>query len=100
MKKVKMVYIEWMDAYSNSGWFSYDRFKSHFLDPANDVYVNSCGFLLRRTKKCVIFAGTWQPSRGGCVDEQFCDIHKIPNTWIRKFKVLGYSKEAECPKSR
>ena len=85
---MKIVYFEWKDAYGNGGWFNQNELKKCVLD--SDIWTSTVGFLIRKTKKELIVCTTWQPeSEVDLVEERFCNIHKIPMTWIRNYMVLG-----------
>lgn len=84
---MKIVSFEWKDAFGNGGWFNRDEAKSLIEDV--DLWTYSVGYLIKKTKRELIICTTWQP-QNSChrMTEKFCNIHKIPLTWIRKYKVL------------
>lgn len=85
MSKHKLVYIEWEDATSRSGW--------HLNEEVDDWikgrgwFVNHVGWVIRETKKYIVLAGS-QVEKDGHGDEQWGNLQKIPKTWIRKRKIL------------
>ncbi|MDD5417151.1 MAG: hypothetical protein PHU12_04210 [Candidatus Aenigmarchaeota archaeon] len=89
---MKIVSFEWKDAFGNSGWFDQDETKKVIEDV--DLWVYSTGFLLKKTKRELIICTTWQPAdETHRIPEKFCNIHKIPWTWIRNYRVLGHRGE-------
>lgn len=88
---MKIVCFEWKDAFGNGGWFDRAELKSVVEDV--DLWSHTTGFLIKKTKRELIVCTTWQP-KNGChrMTEKFCNIHKIPMTWIRNYRVLGHSK--------
>jgi hypothetical protein len=85
--KIPIIYLEWIDAYGNSRWFS----KTEFLQFMNDeCWMKEVGFLIKETDKYLIFAQRFSGYKLEQNDQQYGSIHKIPKTWIRKKRILGY----------
>jgi hypothetical protein len=82
---MKIVYVEWVDAFANSGWFNASKLKTCIEN--DNVWIKESGFVLRETKHHLILCTGWQ-IRGDYTEEQWCNVHKIPKTWIRKRKIL------------
>ena len=53
----------------------------------DNIWIKEAGFLLRETKHHLILCSGWQ-IEGVHTEEQWCNVHKIPKTWIRKRKTL------------
>ena len=51
---MKVVYLEWNDAFCNTEWMSIDYMKEVVFD--HDMIVRQAGFLVKETKKFVVFA--------------------------------------------
>jgi hypothetical protein len=85
---MKIVYFEWKDAFGNGGWFNPDELKAVVEDV--DLWCHTTGFLIKKTKKFLMICTTWQPDNSPHrVVEKFCNIHKIPMSWIRNYTILG-----------
>ncbi len=85
-KVMPIVYVEWIDAHSNSGWMDekeIDEFAS------GDWWCSCVGFLVRRTKKEITIALRYEPKSAMHDEEQWGCLQRIPTTWIRKWRVLG-----------
>jgi hypothetical protein len=88
---MKIVSFEWKDAFGNGGWFSRDELKAVVLDCS--LWTRTAGFLIKRTRRELVICTTWQPANEGHrLSEKFCNVHKIPWTWIRNYRVLGEVK--------
>jgi hypothetical protein len=88
---MKIVSFEWKDAFGNGGWFDRDELKRVVED--TELWVHTVGFLVKRTQRELIVCTTWQPGNDAHrVQEKFCNLHKIPMTWIRNYRVLGNSR--------
>jgi hypothetical protein len=85
---MKIVSFEWKDAYGNGGWFNREELKAVIDDV--DMWTHTVGFLIKKTKREIIVCTTWQP-KNEChrMEEKFCNIHKIPTSWVRNYIVLG-----------
>ena len=83
--KVKIIYLEWHDAFCNPSWLDRNVMKDAVCD--YEAIVRQSGFLIEETKKYIIVAGSWKPAHK-YGDEEFSGIHKIPKTWIRNRKTL------------
>ena len=82
---MKIIYLEWNDAFCNAKWMTRNQMNEVVCD--FDLVVRQAGFLVKETKKFLVFAGAWKPENK-YDDEQFTDVHKIPKTWIRNRKTL------------
>lgn len=83
---MKLIYLEWEDAVSNARWFSKKELE-WFVEDADAWLVREAGWLISETKRYIIIATSYKPA-DEYTDEQFCNLHKIPKTWIRKRKTL------------
>ena len=86
---MKLIYLEWADALTNSRWFTVNEAKQ--WGETSDWIVREAGWLIKETKEYIVIAEGWMP-QDHWTDEQFVNLHKIPKTWIRKRKVLLISK--------
>lgn len=82
MKIGPLVYVEWVDASSNSGWFTYDQAEKWIEQP--NWLVKQVGWIIRETKRHLILAGRLEVD--DC--ELIGQLQKIPKTWIIKRKKL------------
>ena len=78
---MKLIYIEWHDAFCNTGWCTTDEIKKTI--ESNETWIKEVGWLLKETKTQIIIAARWS-LEDACSNEQFGLIQKIPKTWIRK----------------
>ena len=83
MKKFnkKLVYIEWGDAISNTGWMS-EKEAIEWAD-SSDWIVKNVGWILKENKDYILLASKF--SEGS---EEYGLLHKIPKTWIKVRKVI------------
>lgn len=88
-KRYPIVALQWVDAHSNSGWFTEDQIETQ----ANtDWYCTDVGIVLRETPKVILFAQRFSPVFDDDI-RQWGSLHRIPTTWVRKRTVLGYIDE-------
>ena len=90
--EMKIIYIEWADAISNSKWFT----SSEALAWGEKTYwiIKEAGWLVKETPKYILIASGWSPENEQA-DEQFVGLHKIPKTWIIKRTVLLDTKKVK-----
>jgi hypothetical protein len=87
---MKIVSFEWKDAFGNSGWFNRDELKQVVEDTT--LWAHTAGFLVKKTKHELIVCTTWMPeNEGHHVPDKVCNVHKIPWTWVRNYRVIGNS---------
>lgn len=75
--KSKLIYIEWCDAISNTGWMSLDEVLKWGNDEA--WIVKNVGWLLKETREYLLLAAKYSDG-----SEEYGLLHKIPKTWIKK----------------
>lgn len=80
--KLKPVYLEWLDACSNTnGWMTLSEAKRWCEE--NKWYVQQLGFIIYENKKEIAIVGEAEPGdRKHLMTVGL--IQKIPKTWIRK----------------
>lgn len=76
-----LIYIEWGDAISNTGWMSVEEAKrwgkeQHWL-------VKNIGWLLKETKDYILLAAKYSDE-----NQDYGLLHKIPKTWIKTRQVV------------
>jgi hypothetical protein len=86
--RTPIVYIEWVDAHNNVGWFHLGEAEKWAA--GGDWWCQDVGFLIRETPRFLVFAQRHEPEGHANGDEQWGALHRIPKTWIRNKKVLGY----------
>jgi hypothetical protein len=84
-RPLRVVYLEWEDASSRSGWMNIDDVEEYLR---GQHLVRHVGYLLSDTGRTVLIAGSWTPE-DEWTTEQFGNITRIPKTWIRQRVVLG-----------
>lgn len=89
MRRIPIVYIQWVDAHGNTGWFSIPEMENW---TQSDWYTDSVGFIVKETEKMIILAERHEPTGHANGEEQWGGLHKIPKTWIRNRRLLGYLK--------
>ncbi len=89
MKLIPIIYIQWMDAHNNTGWFTDDDVDDW---AKGDWYCNDVGYLIRETKRFLVFAQRHEPDGHANGQEQWGGLHRIPKTWVRSRRILGYLK--------
>lgn len=82
-----IIYIQWIDAHNNSGWFTDSEVDDW---SKGDWYCDDVGYLIRKTKRMFIIAQRHEPNGHANGDEQWGGLHRIPKTWVRSRKILGY----------
>jgi len=93
--RLKIVMFRWKDAYTAGGWHDRDDMKRLVEDV--DLWMWTSGILLKKTKRETIVCTTYQPDNSiHRTEERFCAIHKIPNTWIKDYKVIGHVPRSSC----
>ena len=81
---MKLIYLEWVDAHSNASWFTESQV-NEWVDC--DWTIKEAGWLIKETKEYLVFATSWKPD-DEFTEAQYCNLHKIPKTWIRYRKEL------------
>lgn len=86
MNKLKLVYIEWNDAFSSGSWHN----KTELNKFANDVcLIKQIGWLYKETKTHIVLISRisfYIPD-----DEkgtEYGQLQNIPKTWIKKRKTI------------
>ena len=77
---MKLIYIEWHDAFAQGGWMTkkeLDEWKE------GEWIVREVGWVIEETETQIILAARYSPPDGADV-EQYGLLQKIPKTWIRK----------------
>jgi hypothetical protein len=89
-KKIKLYYIEWIDAYSDSGtgWRTIKEI-DEWLEKWDDFYVRQCGWIIRETKHAIILASEYHPNHQDDSEPEYSLIQKIPRTWIKVKKEIN-----------
>ena len=84
---MKLVYIKWQDAVSNSGWFSENE-TGQWTETDNFCIVEQVGWVFKETPKyiCLIGRITLNVPTYDCV--KYGMLQKIPKTWILKRRTL------------
>jgi len=79
--KLKLVYIEWGDAISNTGWMN----KEDILKwgENNTWLVKNIGWVIKETKLYILLASKYSEETN-----EYGLIHKIPRTWIKVMKTI------------
>lgn len=91
LKKLKLVYVEWVDATSGpTGWMYLKDIQDWSKQAC--MTVCECGFVIEETKKILVMVSRWSPSSKNS-DDGFNTPIKIPKPWILKMEVL---KEFDC----
>ena len=84
---MKLIYIEWEDAVSQSGWHSKKDMEEWVSD--DNICVKEVGWLYKETKKYIVLVGRLSPYKDhNKTDMDYGLLQKIPKTWIRKRKNL------------
>ena len=84
-----IIFLRWIDAHSNAGWYS-DKAAREWGE--GDWYCEDVGFLIKETEKHITFAQRHEPNGRANGEEQWGGLHKIPKTWVKGRRVLGYMK--------
>ena len=83
---MKLIYIEWSDAVSNASWFTKTDMEA-WVERASEWMIKEAGWVIHEDKHNLIIATSYKPA-DEYTEEQYCNLHKIPKTWIRKRKTL------------
>ena len=78
---MKLIYIEWHDAFSHTGWM--DKNNVEKIADHEEYIVKQVGWLFKETKREIVLVSQYKPEDVRD-DELFGSIQKIPKTWIRK----------------
>ena len=80
---MKLIYLEWEDSIAalEEGWLQ----PQQALDWAKntDCIVKQIGWLIQEDKKYITIAGAMYDATN-FTNQHFCNLQKIPMTWIRK----------------
>ena len=84
---MKLVYIEWQDACSNSAWFHLEEARKwHDYHPK--FIVRNIGWIMKEDKKGITLASRWNADNHNSADGRYGLLQYIPKTWIIKRKTL------------
>jgi hypothetical protein len=84
---MKLVYIEWEDAISQSGWHDEDEIKE--WTEKDNITVKEVGWIYKENKTHIVLVSRLhQEVYNGKISNGYGLLQKIPKTWIRKMKVL------------
>ena len=76
-KKIKGIYVEWLDATTKSGW--------HETSDCGLLKCHTLGFLMDETDDFITVAATHVPDDSGMISS-----NTIPKVWITKRKRIKY----------
>jgi len=82
MKIGPLIYIEWVDAATNSGWFTHEETRE-WINKDNWL-VRQVGWILEENEKHIILAGRIEIDDTSLLG-QLC---KIPKPWIVRRKII------------
>ena len=92
-KLIPIVYIQWVDAHTNTAWFENEGLDKWIA--LEDWYCNDVGYLVKEDERVLVFAQHHVPEGHANGDEQWGGLHRIPKTWLRNRKVLGYLRRED-----
>ena len=81
MEDRQLVYIEWHDAFCNTGWLSREDVENAIGN--GEEIVRQVGWIYKETKREIILVSRYTPKKA-YTGENFGLVQKIPKTWIRK----------------
>jgi hypothetical protein len=84
-----LVYLEWDDAGTHAGWLTPAEAHEYGDTPH---MIQQVGFIVRETRRYLLIAGSRLPENAWHV-EKVGDVTRIPKTWIRVRRVLGWADE-------
>ena len=87
---MKLIYLEWADAHVIAGWSNAEETKDWCKNA--DWYIKTAGWLVEETKEHIVIAEDWKVG-DDYTEEQFCNLHKIPKTWVKNRKNLKWRKK-------
>ena len=101
MKKLKnplkypLVYIEWEDAISNSGWFDQEEFDDWKNNKG--FIVHEVGWIIEENKTYIVLASRYHPQDNDKYGStsKWGMLQKIPKTWIKKHILLSANRNGE-----
>lgn len=82
---MKLIYLEWADAHTNTGWKTEEEAK--LWAENTDWIIKECGWLINETKEYIAIATALKPENE-YEEKQFLNLHKIPKTWIIKRQII------------
>lgn len=81
INKYPLVYLEWADAISDTGWMKEETLFE--WGKTDDWIVKNVGWLLKETKEYILLTSKYSE-----ITKEWGLMHKIPTTWIKKKKLL------------
>ena len=72
------IYIEWIDAYTNDGWTTFES----ALEEAPTAFCKTNAFYVGKSKNFIVVSHT----QGKSKENSMMGVLSIPNKWIRKIK--------------
>lgn len=87
LKQDTLIYLEWEDAHSRSGWHTKDEIQKYWEEER--CIVKEIGWIYKETKNSLLLYGRIQEwAEDEPEDIQYGLLQKIPKSWIRKRKVM------------
>ena len=94
---MKLVYIEWCDAVSNSSWFDKKEVDKWCEDESE--IIKQVGWIYKETNEYMVLVSRLSKSNNGAWD-QYGSIQKIPKTWIyKRINLTKHIKEKKRERS-
>lgn len=82
-----LVYVEWEDSIRKNGWLHGDELEDWSKE--DSCWVKNVGWLVVKSDEYIVVCASLQKENmDEKEDSQFGCLQKIPNTWIREFKIL------------
>lgn len=84
-----LIYIEWHDAGTHAGWLTPREAAEYGESPH---LIQQAGFIVSETPRYLLLAASRLPE-SAWHKEKVGDVTRIPKTWIRVRRVLGWADE-------
>ena len=78
---MQLIYIEWQDAFCNTGWIDQEDMES--MVHKEECITREVGWVYYEDKSVIVIYARYCPESEG-FGEKFGLVQKIPKTWIKK----------------
>ena len=72
------IYIEWVDAYSNDGWTTFEK----AMEESNNAFCKTNALYIGENKNFIVISHT----QGYTKDNSILGILNIPKKWVKRVK--------------
>lgn len=93
-QRYPLVLVDWEDAFSSSFWHSQAAVDSEFAAKDSGYMCQQAGWLIRKTKDCIVVAG-----RANEGQQDYGCLQRIPSGMVKKITTLKHGTDRRSKKT-